>query len=365
MSGFAELPGAVLDPDSGTVRQYGSPFGEQRAIAERGALVDLGEIGLIRLTGDDRLSWLDSLTSQRLVGLAPGDSVEDLLLSPQGRIEFQFGVLDDGDSTWLLLDPEPATRLAAWLDRMRFRQRVSVELATGSRRAVATLGEAADAGSATWSDPWARGVAPGGVSYSAVTDDAHPGGRFPLRIQLLDAEAMAGVTDLVRSGRREAAGTAALDALRIAAWRPVARSEVDGRSIPHELDLVRTAVHLDKGCYRGQETIAKVHNLGHPPRRLAQLDLDGSDDRLPEPGSLVYRADDPEGRPVGRVTSAAHHYEQGPIALALLKRSLDPAADLVVAQDDSGARIAARPTTIVRTDAGSAVDIPRWKLPKQ
>jgi folate-binding protein YgfZ len=122
------------------------------------------------------------------------------------------------------------------------------------------------------------------------------------------------------------AGVWALEALRIAHGQPRLGLETDHRTIPHELGWLETAVHLDKGCYRGQETVARVHNLGRPPRRLVLLHLDGSESVLPEPGEPVLLGD----RQVGTVTSAARHYELGPIALALVKRST-PADETLLA----------------------------------
>ncbi|MFT4214448.1 MAG: glycine cleavage T C-terminal barrel domain-containing protein, partial [Microbacterium sp.] len=147
------------------------------------------------------------------------------------------------------------------------------------------------------------------------------------------------------------AGRLAADALRVAAWRPRAANEADGRTLPHEADWLRTAVHLDKGCYRGQETVAKVHNLGHPPRRLVSLQLDGSDGELPQPGAVVYAGDDV----VGTVTSVARHHDEGPIALAFVKRTTAVDAPLTVGEE----RIAAAQETIVPPDAGSTANVPR------
>ncbi|KGM15074.1 hypothetical protein N867_12210, partial [Actinotalea fermentans ATCC 43279 = JCM 9966 = DSM 3133] len=145
--------------------------------------------------------------------------------------------------------------------------------------------------------------------------------------------------------------------LRVAAWRPRAAAEVDHRAIPHELDWLRTAVHLHKGCYRGQETIARVHNLGRPPRRLTMLHLDGSGHLIPVPGAAVH---DDAGRPVGHVTSVARHHEQGPIALALLKRSLPEDARLAVVCD--GGDVAAAQEVIVPAE-GMSVDRPQARGP--
>jgi folate-binding protein YgfZ len=159
--------------------------------------------------------------------------------------------------------------------------------------------------------------------------------------------------DRVRAGTPQVAGVDALEALRIAAWRPRFAHEVDARSIPHELDWLRSAVHLDKGCYRGQETVAKVHNLGRPPRRLVQLDLDGSESVLPAPGAPVLAGD----AEVGTVTSSARHHEDGPIALAVVKRSVPQDAVLAVRTADGD--VAAAQRVVVPADAGPAVAVPR------
>jgi len=148
------------------------------------------------------------------------------------------------------------------------------------------------------------------------------------------------------------AGALAVDALRIAAWRPSWSREVDERSLPHEVDWLRTAVHLTKGCYRGQETVAKVHNLGHPPRRLMAVHLDGADSILPPPGSKVHIA----SGEVGVLTSVALHVDDGPIGLALVRRTT-PDGDATV-QTAEGA-VAARLETIVPPEAGAAASVPR------
>src|SRR5690606_2894742 len=157
-----------------------------------------------------------------------------------------------------------------------------------------------------WQDPW-HSVQAGGHQYAMV--DEHPGAEYAWRVAVVEADAAASV-----AASADPAGLLAAEALRVAAWRPRWATEVDERSLPHETDWIRSAVHLSKGCYRGQETVAKVHNLGHPPRRLAALHLDGSDDVLPAPGSTVFAGD----VEVGRITSAVRHHEDGPIALALL-----------------------------------------------
>jgi len=338
--------GAVggVGSDEGVAWHYGDPTAEQRALARGGAVVDQSHLGVVTVTGPDRLTWLHSITSQELTGLAPRTSTELLVLSPQGHVEHAAGVVDDGTTTWLITETAPA--LAAWLDRMRFALRVEVADVTEQ---WAAIGEPVDAeGSAdenvTWRDPWPT-VAPGGTRYGPP-DDEHPGADRPWRLVLVPRDELAEQIAAREATGWRLAGTWASEALRVEAWRPRAGHEVDHRTIPHELDWLRTAVHLHKGCYRGQETVARVHNLGRPPRRLVMLHLDGSGHLLPVPGAEVREVVDGEpGRAVGQVTSVARHHEIGPVALALVKRSLAEDAPLVV--DGEADVVAAAQETIV------------------
>ncbi|WDF32701.1 folate-binding protein [Arthrobacter agilis] len=342
-------PGAVEGggADADVASHYGDPFREQRLLADGQAVVDLSHRGVVTVAGPDRLSWLNTLSSQLLLGLEPGRSSETLLLTVQGRIEYSIHVVDDGATAWLVTEGGEAAPLAAWLERMKFMLRVEVADVTerwavlGATRALPELGDDV----IVWQDPWPS-IGVGGYAYSTVEDGSHPGRERPWFEYLVPREALGDVVD--RTGLA-LAGSLAAEALRIAAWRPRAGSETDEKTIPHELDLMRTAVHLAKGCYKGQETIARVHNLGHPPRRLTFLHLDGSQHTLPQTGSAVLS----EGRTVGRVTSVGHHYEMGPIALAVLKRSVDATADLVV--QDGEDVYAAGQEVIVAPDAGQVV----------
>jgi folate-binding protein YgfZ len=351
------LPGAVAEGD--TAAHYGDPVAEQRMLATGRAIVDLSDRGVVTVTGPDRLSWLDSLTSQSLARLEPGVGAETLLLDPNGRLEHSIRVIDDGITAWLLVDAAQAAPLAAWLDRMRFMMRVEVADASGE---WATLGQLLPEGveplvapaapngvPLLWRDPWGA-VQAGGWQYAAA--EGHPAADFPAAELLIERARLADVLAAAARGELAVAGALALEALRIAAWRP-RMSEVDERSIPHELDWLRSAVHLTKGCYRGQETVAKVHNLGHPPRRLVLLHLDGSDALLPVPGAPIAQGD----AVVGTVTAAARHHELGPIALAVVKRALDPAAPLTV--DAEGTPVAAAQQVIVPPEAGATANVPR------
>jgi folate-binding protein YgfZ len=357
-SEFLALPGAVdgTGADAGVPAHYGNPLGEQRRLAEAGAIVDLSNRAVLTISGQDRLSWLDSISSQRLIGLAPGESSETLLLEITGRLEHAVRLVDDGESLWLLVEAAEASGLLDFLNRMRFMLRVeiadrSAEFATiGSMAAHPPRGEVA----VTWHDPWSS-VSTGGHQYARAQE--HPAAGWTWSETVIPRNERAALAARVASGELFAAGTLAVEALRIAAWRPRFATEVDEKTIPHELDWLRTAVHLNNGCYRGQETIAKVHNLGHPPRRLVMLHLDGSESVLPEPGAAVSVERDGEQRVVGQITSSAQHYELGPIALAVVKRSTDAAAELSV--DAEGVHVAAAQEVIVPPDAGAEANVPR------
>jgi len=288
-------PGAVAadPPDEGVAAHYGDPYREQRQLVEGQASVDLSHRPVVRVTGPDRLTWLHSLTSQDLEHLAVGDATEALLLSPHGHVEHAMSLVDDGESTWLHVEPGTAEELVRFLDSMRFWSKVEVEDLTSTHALVLR-----------------PDAVPGAVSR-----------RVPEGVESFVRRE--GLSDHLAG---ELAGILALEALRVAAGRPRFGLETDHRTIPHEVGWIPSAVHLDKGCYRGQETVARVQNLGRPPRRLVLLHLDGSDSVLPATGEPVVL----DGREVGRVTSSARHYELGPIALAVVKRSTPADADLVV-----------------------------------
>ncbi len=387
-SPLLERPGAVAaaGEDAGLAAHYGEPAKEQRALEQGRAVVDLSTRSVVTVSGPDRLSWLTTLSSQKVDALRPGESSELLLLDISGRIEHDVAITDDGETAWLITESTHGDALAGWLDSMKFTLRVEI---TDRTAEYAVLGSAeplpqelpgGTVAPARWQDPWPR-LGPGAASYAAVEEDGHPGADWSWHLTVIPREALSGVVDGLAEQGWTLAGTQAAEALRVAAWRPRLAREVDEKAIPHELDLIRTAVHLSKGCYKGQETVARVHNLGHPPRRLVFLHLDGSEHTLPAVGSDVLAPKDagpggadPEAlaseRAVGVVTSAARHHEMGPIALALVKRRVDPEARLVVRDPNAGSAqegeetpapsfYAAAQELIVRPDAGKTVGRPQ------
>src|SRR6516162_272817 len=261
-------PGAVPaeGTDAGVAAHYGDPYAEQRALAQSAGQVDRSNRGILRITGEDRLSWLHSLTTQDIEHLAPGQTAQALLLSPQGHIEHHLTLADDGTALWAHVEPGTAGALLAFLQSMRFLLRVDPADVTGdfavlTRKGPATAAEPPEGTVVTMADSFGTDV-------------------IVARDRLRDISAR-----LEQDGVR-LAGLAAYEALRIEAHRPRLGFDTDHKTLPHEVGWVDTAVHLNKGCYRGQETVARVHNLGRPPRRLVLLHLDGSENKLPAHGDL-------------------------------------------------------------------------------
>jgi len=286
--------------DAPVAAHYGELFREQRELVAGRGFVDLSHRGVVTVSGPDRLSWLHLLLTQHVSELPPQQATEALILSPHGHIEHALYLVDDGATTWVHVEPGTQGELVAYLEKMRFFNQVEVRDATADY-AVVHL----PAGSTA-------GVGAGVGAAAAVRELPYGRDLFLPRTELAGAPEAFGAP----------AGLWAYEALRIEGHRPRLGFETDHRTIPHELGWLETAVHLQKGCYRGQETVARVHNLGRPPRRLVLLHLDGSMEVLPGHGAEVrLAADGADGRAVGFVTSSARHHELGPIALALVKRN--------------------------------------------
>ncbi|MGH3456647.1 YgfZ/GcvT domain-containing protein [Aeromicrobium sp.] len=285
-SPLLELGGAVEadPPDAGVAAHYGAISAEQRRLVAGEGFVDLSHRDVVSISGPDRLTWLHALTTQHLEHLPVGEYTDVLLLSPQGRIEHSFAGVDDGETFLAHTEPGATPALVEFLESMKFMTRVDIA-EVSDEHAVIGVGDAG------------------------------------LRWELRPRASLSSLPDELGAP----VGMWAWEALRIASGTCRVGVDTDDRAIPNEVGLLGLAVHLEKGCYRGQETVARVHTLGRPPRRLVLLHLDGSVDHLPAHGSDVMAG---ETR-VGFVGSSARHHELGPMALALVKRNTDPDATLL------------------------------------
>jgi tRNA-modifying protein YgfZ len=279
-------------PDKGAVWHFGEPVKEQRALEAGTAWADLSHFNIVAVTGEDRLKWLHDLTTQFVSDLQPGVWMPSMILDAKGHVEFQFNLVDDGTTTYLVLDPGYVEQLVEYLTKMKFMLRVEVRDASSEFVVLRAPGVADAIGG------------PFALVPRAEVDEMK--------------QTFGGVATQV--------GTWALDAERVAKGRPRIGFETDHKSIPNELGVLNTAVHMKKGCYRGQETVAKIYNLGNPPRRLVMLHLDGSDVGFPAAGTKVEN----DGVVVGFVGTVARHHELGTIALAVVKRNTPVDATLSI-----------------------------------
>jgi folate-binding protein YgfZ len=324
------VPPPAGSADPGIPWHYGQPLVEQRLLESGAGVVDLSNRGVVTVTGPDRLTWLTDLGTQVLTGLAAGESALGLILSPHGHVEHELHAVDDGETTWLVVQPGTAEGLVAYLRSMQFLLRVEVADVSDAYGVVWEPSGDPDPAQPTWivpADFTGRGHVDagsdrGGDASKYVAE--RPGVFVGREVVVPRAEVPA------RMALGDPAGSWALEALRVAAAVPRLGRETDHRTLPHEVGWIGPAVHLAKGCYRGQEAVARVHNLGHPPRRLVLLHLDGSDERLPAHADPVRL----DGRDVGWIGTAAWHHELGPIATAVVKRGAPTASDLVVGTAD-------------------------------
>ena len=329
---MSAVPTPPESPDVGAIWHYGDPLGEQRAGLTDAVVIDRSHRGVITLTGPDRGTWLNTISSQQVAGLAEGATVQNLSLDAQGRVEDHWVQTDLAGVTYLDTEPWRAEPLLAYLTRMVFRADVVPEAADfgvlsllgpalAERDTLEALG--VEALPELTAMPLANG---GFVRRMQAQGD---GPAIALDLVVPRDQIGAWHARLVAAGLRPA-GVWAYEAHRVAALHARLGVDTDERTIPHEVGWIGSAVHLDKGCYRGQETVARVHNLGRAPRMLVLVHLDGSESR-PSTGCPILA----EGRAVGRLGTVVDHVDLGPVALALVKRTLAADTPLMVAGEDA------------------------------
>jgi tRNA-modifying protein YgfZ len=322
---MSAVPAPETGPDAGAVWHYGDPLGEQRAAAGSAVVVDRSHRAVLQLTGADRRSWLHTISSQHVSDLPDGAVVENLSLDGQGRVEDHWIQTQLDGITVIDTESWRGEPLHAFLRKMVFWADVTVETADLAVLSLLGPGLSAPAvltalGVDALPAPWTAVALPSGGFLRGV----YPG-EYDL---VVPRTAKADVVAALIGAGVTRAGVWTYEAHRVAAGRPRLGVDTDERTIPHEVGWIggpgAGAVHLDKGCYRGQETVARVHNLGKPPRMLVLLQLDGSGDR-PATGDPLLAG----GRAVGRLGSVVDHVDEGPIGLALVKRALPADTELV------------------------------------
>jgi folate-binding protein YgfZ len=279
-------------PDKGAIWHFGQPYKEQKELLSGDGWADLSHRAVISITGKDRLTWLHALTTQHLEQLPPGVWKEALILDAHGHIVEQLFLFDDGINTWIHTEAQRVAPLIEYLEMMKFMLEVEVKDQSSNYALLRVAG---------------------------ISDDI--GGPYKIVPKSKFAETIA---ELNKSHKQ--VGMWAVEALRVEQARARLLFEVDHKSIPNELGFLNKAVHMQKGCYRGQETVAKVFNLGQPPRKLVLLHLDGSMVDLPEHGAKITH----DGIEIGFLGTVIRHFELGPIALGVIRRNTPQDASLLV-----------------------------------
>ena len=346
------VPAPASSPDVGATWHYGDPLGEQRAALTDAVVIDRSHRAVITLTGPDRLSWLNNISSQLVDGLADGATVENLSLDGQGRVEDHWIQTELGGITYLDTEPWRADPLLAYLKRMVFWAEVVPDAADYG--VLSLLGPAL-ADPKVWE---ALGVDALPAELTATPLEgggfvrrmpSHPDGPAIALDVVVPREAVGACRERLEAAGLRPAGVWTFEAHRVAGLRPRLGVDTDERTIPHEVGWIGSAVHLDKGCYRGQETVARVHNIGKPPRMLVLTHLDGSASR-PDTGSALTA----DGRAVGRLGTVIDHVDLGPVALALVKRGLSADTALTASTEDGDVAVTIDPATVVAADGVGA-----------
>lgn len=301
----------LTSPDANIPWHYGEPFKEQRNLIAGIGRADLSNRGVVSVSGPDRNTWLNSLTTQDL--LTTFKSTQSLILSPHGHIEHDLHVIDDGEVTWLIVEPGTAEPLVTYLNSMKFMLRVEVVDRSADFAVVGAPG-------------WLETQFPTWHSAEVFAANSTVDPYVPTRPATWQVTEFLVPRSELADHLTEPVGSWAWEAHRIRAGVPRLNFETDHKTIPHEVGLIGAAVHLNKGCYRGQETVARVFNLGKPPRRLVHLELDGSTNELPSQGDELFNGE----TSVGKITSVVQDFESGPVALALIKRNVPVEAVLTV-----------------------------------
>lgn len=281
-------------------------------------VVERPDLAALELTGADVLGYLHRVSSQHTSDLRPGDATQALLLSAKGRVEFAFRLAVLASSVLLDTDAAAAPALAERLDRFVFRYDVHVGPPVPG--ALSVLGPGTDEALGGAGLP----VPPSSPGRAVAASPALVAHRTAVGVDVVGGAAPSARRALVEAGV-PAAAPETWELVRIERGIPRWGAELGDDVIAEEAGLLGSHVHLDKGCYPGQETVARVHNLGQVQRRLAGLRFRGEE--LPAPGSDLLTDD---GRRAGQVRSVARHPELGPIALAYVRRVV-PAGQLVLA----------------------------------
>jgi folate-binding protein YgfZ len=282
------------------------------------------------LTGEDRRDFLHRMTTNDVQALAPGQGCVTLLLERTGRLVDRLVLLERGDDCLLLGTVARETAVVEWIERYVIADDVSVRDVTAETAGVLIAGHDAAAALAAAGLPVPaaggdhREADLGGTPVTVARDPGPGVARFHL-IGARPLASLASLASLSEGTARDWAG------IRVEAGLPVYGAEWDERTIPLEAGLA-PAISFTKGCYVGQEVVARLHNYRRVKRVLARLEIAGGDE--PAPGAPLSA----DGKDVGRVTSVARVGERL-LALARVEAAHGEAGARLALEDGTAATV--------------------------
>jgi len=306
--------------------------GQYRVLREGAGLIDRSERGKLLASGPDALEFLQGQLTNDIEAIAAGEGCYAALLDRKGHMQADMRVLRfESDRFWVDLERAPTDPVVRHLSLYRVGQEVEIDDQTADEAILSVIGPGAAATSGAEglrTEHAHRELEVGGATCRAVATD--------LGIDLICASGQAGaVTAALVDAGAESVSEAAAEIMRVEAGRPRFGREMSSATIPQEAGIDDRAVSFTKGCYIGQETVARLHYRGKPNRHLRGLRLDGP---VADGDPITF-----DGRDVGRIGTAVVSPAQGPIALAVIRREAEPGSRVAVGEAGLGAAVVALP----------------------
>jgi len=300
---------------------------QYRQLREECGVLDRSDRGKLLVTGSEAAEYLQGQLTNDIEALQPGEGCYAALLDRKGHMQADMRVLVvDGEKIWIDTEPEGLAAARRHLEMYKIGRDADVVDAGAERAIVSLIGprSAELAGSPPLPEHCHEEIAVDGIECPAVGTalgiDLIPRAEDRKRLFATLAEAGAPAVD-----------PAAAEILRIESGVPRFGSEMDTATMPAEAGIVATAVNFEKGCYIGQETVARLHYKGKPNRHLRGLRLSAPTN----PGATLSLGEKEVGKLGGSCISPAY----GPIGLAIVRREAEPGAELLVGEDGVTARV--------------------------
>ena len=300
---------------------------QYRQLREECGLLDRSERGKLIVSGGEAAEYLQGQLTNDVEALAPGEGQYAALLDRKGHMQADMRVLrTSAEELWI--DTEPAALAAALrhLEMYKVGREVAIADLTAERAILSLIGprSAEIAGTAALPPYASQAVNAGGVNCVAV-GTAHG-------IDLIAKSSDAGrLKEALAADGAVEVGPGAVEVMRIESGTPRFGAEMSAETMPAEAGIVERVVSFTKGCYIGQEPVARLHYKGRPNRHLRGLELSAP----AEPGASLRLGE----KEVGRIGSACISPARGPIALAIVRREAEPGAELAVGEDGVTARV--------------------------